>query len=65
LKPLLIPERQWSEISIDFITELPVSKTGATNVMVIIERLFKNCIFKFMKDTTVEAIVQALMKCLI
>jgi transposase InsO family protein len=65
LKPLPIPERQWSEISIDFITDLPVSKSGATNVMVITDRLFKSCIFKAMKEITVEAVVDSLMECLI
>lgn len=65
LKPLPIPERQWTEISIDFITDLPTSKTGAANVMVITDRLFKSCIFKALKSTTVEIVVDALMECLI
>lgn len=65
LKPLPIPDRQWTEITIDFITDLPVSKAGATNVMVITDRLFKSCIFKAMSDTTVEAVTEALMECLI
>jgi hypothetical protein len=33
--------------------------------MVITDRLFKSCIFKSMKNTTIEAVVQALIKCLI
>jgi transposase InsO family protein len=65
LKPLPIPERQWSEISIDFITDLPVSRSGATSVMVITDRLFKSCIFKAMKELAVEAVVASLMECLI
>jgi transposase InsO family protein len=65
LKPLPILKRQWSEISIDFITELPVSKTEAINVIIITDRLFKSCIFKSMKNTTIEAVVQALIECLI
>lgn len=65
LKPLPVPERQWSEISIDFITELPTSKAGMKNIMVITDRLFKSCIFKAMKETTTESTVDALMECLI
>ena len=65
LKPLPVPERQWAEISVDFITDLPVSKSGATNVMVITDRLFKSCIFRAMKQITVEAVVEAMMECLV
>lgn len=65
LKPLPIPERQWSEISIDFITDLPISSHGPTNIMVITDRLFKSCIFQAMTEITVDAVVDALMECLI
>lgn len=65
LKPLPVPHRQWTEISIDFITDLPPTKVGATNIMVITDRLFKSCIFKAMKKITVEAVIEALMECLI
>jgi hypothetical protein len=33
--------------------------------MIITDRLFKSCIFKSMKEITVEAVVHALIKCLI
>lgn len=65
LKPLPVPERQWSEISIDFVTDLPSSKSGATFVMVVTDRLFKSCIFRAMKDITVDAVISALIECLI
>ncbi|KAI1002681.1 hypothetical protein K3495_g5518 [Podosphaera aphanis] len=43
LKPLPIPGRVWTEISMDFITELPCSK-GCTNMIVITDRLSKGVI---------------------
>ncbi len=40
LSPLSTPERPWSEISIDFIVELPKSK-DLTCIMVVVDRLTK------------------------
>lgn len=40
LKPLPIPERPWSSISLDFITDLPVSN-GYDCILVIVDRLTK------------------------
>jgi hypothetical protein len=40
LKPLPIPERIWSEVSIDFITDLPESN-GAKNIVLVTDRLGK------------------------
>lgn len=66
LKPLPIPDRMWSEISIDFITGLPPSGPDkATNIMVITDRLFKDTIFEPMADTTAEAVAYRLLHCLI
>jgi hypothetical protein len=43
LKPLPIPDRIWSEISMDFITELPESE-GCENIVVITDRLSKGVV---------------------
>ena len=40
LKPLPIPEQIWSELSLDFMTDLPESN-GCTNMMVVTDRLGK------------------------
>jgi hypothetical protein len=66
LKPLPIPGRMWSELSIDFITELPpTGPDGATNLMVITDRLFKNVIFEHMETITAEAVAERLLWCLL
>lgn len=66
LKPLPIPERIWSEISIDFIVELPPTKsTGSTNVMVITDRLSKSVILEAMTDITAETTAKTIGKCLV
>ena len=43
LKPLLIPDQVWTEISIDFITDLLESE-GCTNIVVITDRLNKGVV---------------------
>ncbi len=59
LKPLPVPDRVWSEISMDFITDLPPGKTtGATCLMVICDRLGKGKIYEAMVSTTAEAVAQ-------
>jgi len=55
LKPLPIPDRLWREISIDFITQLPVSN-GFMNILVITDRLGKGAIFEPCDDMTAEAV---------
>ncbi|CAM4735482.1 unnamed protein product [Leuciscus chuanchicus] len=42
LQPLPIPQRPWSHLSIDFITDLPLSN-GFTTILVIIDRFSKSC----------------------
>ncbi len=42
LQPLPIPQRPWSHLSIDFITDLPLSN-DFTTVLVIIDRFSKAC----------------------
>lgn len=56
LKPLPVPNRVWSDLSIDFITDLPQSK-GCSNIMVITDRLSKGVIFEACADITVETLV--------
>lgn len=62
LKPLPIPQRIWAEISVDFITDLPPSgEAQATNCLVITDRLTKSVILVAMKQTTVEALIEAFL----
>ncbi|KAI5090260.1 hypothetical protein C0J45_20395, partial [Silurus meridionalis] len=42
LVPLMIPERPWSHIGIDFVTDLPRSE-GHTCVLVVVDRFSKAC----------------------
>ncbi|KAI2657473.1 Transposon Tf2-11 polyprotein [Labeo rohita] len=44
LVPLPIPERPWSHLSVDFVTDLP-SPEGNTCVLVIVDRFSKSCKF--------------------
>jgi transposase InsO family protein len=57
LKPLLVPNRIWSEISIDFVVDLHLSK-GRTNIVVVIDRLGKGVRFKGLKDTKAETVAK-------
>jgi transposase InsO family protein len=62
LKPLPIPQRIWAEISVDFITGLPPSgPMGATNCMVITDRLTKSVILIGMVSITAEDVVGAFL----
>lgn len=42
LEPLPIPQRPWSHLSVDFVTELP-SSNRFTTILVIIDRFSKSC----------------------
>ncbi|KAK3560596.1 hypothetical protein QTP86_010933 [Hemibagrus guttatus] len=42
LEPLLIPQRPWSHLSVDFLTDLPDSG-GYTVVLVVVDRFSKGC----------------------
>ena len=50
LKQLLIPERPWDSISMDFIKQLP-SSSGFTAILIVVDRLFKQAIFVPTYDT--------------
>jgi hypothetical protein len=45
LKPIPIPSQPFEVISMDFITEMPETKTGFNNILVIIDKLTKFAIF--------------------
>ncbi|KAK3528449.1 hypothetical protein QTP70_000145 [Hemibagrus guttatus] len=42
LEPLPVPQRPWSHLSVDFLTDLPDSG-GFTTVMVVVDRFSKGC----------------------
>lgn len=66
LKLLPIPDRIWSELSIDFVSGLPLSGSDkATEIMVITDRLSKNVIFEPMVFTIVNVVADRLLRCLI
>ena len=56
LKLLLIPDQVWTEILIDFITDLLESE-GCTNIVVIIDQLSKGVVVGTLQELTTEALV--------
>jgi len=50
LKQLLIPEKPWNSISMDFIEKLPPS-SSYTSILVIVDRLSKQSLFILTHDT--------------
>jgi hypothetical protein len=61
LKPLLVLNRIWREISIDFITKLSLSN-GCTDLLVITDRLSKGVILEACSDTSAEAIANLFLR---
>ncbi len=49
LLPLPVPNRPWSHLGVDFITDLPPSD-GNTCILVIVDRFFKSCRLLPLKD---------------
>ena len=41
LQQLIIPSRRWSHVSLDFITDLPLTKTGHDSILVLVDSLSK------------------------
>ena len=57
LKPLPIPDRIWSEISMDFITDLPGSE-GCKNMIVVVDRLGKGVIADGLENIEAETVAK-------
>ena len=62
LKPLPVPDQIWSEISIDFVTGLPLSQ-GCSDLMVITDRLSKGVILEPCPSLTAEAVAETFVRC--
>ena len=65
LKPLPIPDRYWTDISIDFVTPLPVLPRYGRKyqqIMVVVDRLSKKKMFVPLDSLEVEAVVQAFIE---
>ncbi len=45
LQPLPIPRYKWTDISMDFITQLPLTKSGYDAILVVVDRCTKMCHF--------------------
>ncbi|GMF53405.1 unnamed protein product [Phytophthora fragariaefolia] len=45
LEPLNIPSERWQSISMDFITDLPITKRAVNSIWVVVDRLAKRCHF--------------------
>jgi hypothetical protein len=60
LKPLLISERAFAEILIDFITDLPITKKKFTNCLVVMDRLIKAPLLQGMGEITAETTAKRL-----
>ena len=54
LEPLKIPDARWQDISMDFILELPKTKSGFNSIWVVVDRLTKRTHF-IPTRTTVSA----------
>ena len=61
LKPLPVPERIWSELSMDFVTDLPKDKDGNTSLMVTTDRLGKDVRIDPLPDITTETAAKAFL----
>src|SRR5579859_3304064 len=45
LQPLATPTKNWEQVSIDFIVQLPVTKNGHDSILVVVDRLSKQVHF--------------------
>jgi hypothetical protein len=60
LKPLLIPEKAFAEILINFITDLPITKKKSTNCLMVVDRLTKAPLLQGIREITAETIAKRL-----
>jgi hypothetical protein len=60
LQPLPVPERQWQDISMDFIGPLPESQ-GHQHILVIVDRLGKGVILVPCKEINAEEVAKAMI----
>jgi hypothetical protein len=64
LKPLPVPDRFHSELSIDFITDLPAKREEDPRfLMVIINRLLKSCTLKAITFIKAEDCAKVFVQC--
>ncbi|KAF6783741.1 reverse transcriptase domain protein [Colletotrichum sojae] len=64
LKPLPVPLRAWSDLSMDFITDLPPTKgRGARYLWVIVDRLTKAVTLEEMETMDARACAQRFLSC--
>ena len=62
LTPLDTPCRPWEHISMDLIVELPLTADGYCNILSIVDRFLKYCVFVPLKhDTTATTIADAFL----
>ena len=63
MQPLPIPARAWTGISTDFMTDLPPTRTGATNMLIITCRLTGNVILEDLVTIDTPTVANAFLKC--
>ena len=61
-QPLAVPEYQWKDISMDFITHLPPTRSGYTSILVVVDGMFKISHFLPTVNTTSAKDVVALFR---
>jgi transposase InsO family protein len=62
LHPLPVPERSWTEISMDFVTGLPKTSNRYENILVITDRLSKGAVFIPTKGRSSEELAKVFIK---
>ncbi|CDI82537.1 Gag-pol polyprotein, related [Eimeria acervulina] len=67
LQQLIVPSRRWSRVSLDFITDFPLTKTGHDSVLVLVDSLSKMAHFFpakkiFTAADTVDALADRLIR---
>ena len=60
LQSLAIPEAKWQEVSVDFITDLPIAAEGEDSIMTMVDRATKMVHFIPCKKTTIAGEVAQL-----